>query len=633
MLFKFRKRKFLRREPLEVDEILFDSHQLGSQSLKWENRIEKPVLSSNIRIFGLVIFLAVFVVAFRSAYIVVADGSAYSEKAKSNYIKEVWERAPRGIIYDSKNQPLVKNISSFNLVAVPAEIPRDRDEQLKILKLLAQLLGKDESEVREQFKKIDRFSFRPILVLEDLTHEESLVFKSKLEELPGFRLEENFKRYYGEGSVFSHVLGYTGRVSQDDIKKNPDYLLTDIIGKNGIEFYYEKYLKGKHGVTLMETRAEGGKGKALGTIKAIPGNNLTLFIDKDLQEELTEVMRVTLASTGMTKAAAVAIDPKSGGVLAIQSFPSFDSNVFSSRLSMQDYENIFENKNQPLFNRAVSGVYPPGSTIKPFIGVAALQEKVVDDKTTINDTGSITVGGQEFKGWTSLGIVDIYRAISMSSNIFFYTVGGGYGNIKGLGPLKIGEYLKKFGFGFLTKIDYPGETNGFIPTPQWKKETRGQSWFIGDTYNISIGQGDVQVSPLQLAVATAAIANSGTILKPRIVKSITNNEGKIVENLEPEIISKNFVDAGALSIIRNAMHENVLSGSGRALGQVKGSAGGKTGTAQTGVGNNTHAWFTAFAPYDDPRIAITVLIENGGEGSSVAVPIVRDVLEWYLGKQ
>jgi len=633
MLFRLRKKRFLKREPLEVDEILFDSHQLGSQDLKWENRIERPVLYSNIKIFGLVIFLIISIVGLRTAYIVFAGGSAYSEKAKSNYIKEVWERAPRGIIYDSKNQPLVQNISSFNLVAVPAEIPRDKNEQLKILKLLAQLLNKDESEVRNQFKNIDRFSFRPILVLEDLTHEESLVFKSNLEELAGFRLEENFKRYYGEGNIFSHVLGYTGRVSQADIKKNPDYLLTDIIGKNGIEFYYEKYLKGKHGVTLMETRAEGGKGKALGTIEAIPGNNLTLFIDKELQEKLTEAMRVTLASIGLNKAAAVAIDPKSGGVLAMQSFPGFDSNVFGSRLSMEDYENIFENKSQPLFNRAISGVYPPGSTIKPFIGVAALQEKIVDDKTTVNDTGVIVVGGQEFKGWMPLGVVDIYRAISMSSNIFFYTVGGGYGNIQGLGPIKIGEYLKKFGFGFLTKIDYPGEADGFIPTPQWKKETRKENWFIGDTYNISIGQGDMQVSPLQLTAAVAAIANGGTLLKPRIVKAVTDINGDVVESLNPEILSKNFVDANALSIIRNAMHENVLSGSGRALGQIRGSAGGKTGTAQTGIGNNTHAWFTAFAPYDDPKIAITVLIENGGEGSSVAVPIVRDVLEWYLGKQ
>lgn len=621
----------MKSEPLEIDEILFDSHQLGSQNQKWENRIERPVLYSNIKIFGLVIFLAILVVAFRSVFIVVAGGGAYSEKARSNYIKEIWERAPRGIIYDSKNQMLVKNISSFNLVAVPAEIPRDRNNQLKILELLAQLLGKDESEVKEQFEKIDRFSYRPILVLEDLTHDESLVFKSKLEELPGFRLEENFKRYYGEGGVFSHILGYTGRVSQEDIKENPDYLLTDIIGKNGIEFYYEKYLKGKHGVVFLETHAEGGKSKALGTVKAIPGNNLTLFLDKDLQEKLTEVMKKELASIGMAKAAAIAIDPKSGGILAMQSFPLFDSNVFGSRLSMENYENIFENENQPLFNRAVSGLYPPGSTIKPFIGVGALQEKVVDDKTTIYDSGSITVGEQIFRGWAPLGVVDIYRAISMSSNIFFYTVGGGYGNIKGLGPEKIGEYLNKFGFGFLTKIDYPNEAEGFIPTPQWKKEERGENWFIGDTYNISIGQGYMQVSPLQLAVATASIANNGVILKPRIVKSITDSDGNIIENLEPEILSKDFVDAKALSIIRNAMHENVLSGSGRALSRIKGSAGGKTGTAQTGVGNNTHAWFTAFAPYDNPRIAITVLVENGGEGSSVSVPIVRDVLEWYLG--
>lgn len=633
MFFKFRKKKFLKGESLEIDEILFDSHQLGQKDLKWENRIEKPVLYSNIKIFGAVIFFILLVIVFRSFYIVLAGGDSYFKKAQSNYIKEIWERAPRGIIYDSKNRPIVKNISSFNLVAIPAEIPRDKKEQLKIITLLSQLLKKDENEIKEQFEKIDRFSYRPILVLEDLTHEESLIFKSNLEELPGFRLEENFKRYYGEGGVFSHVLGYTGRVVQEDIKENPNYLLTDTIGKNGIEFYYEKYLRGKHGVVYLETRAEGGKSKEIETEKSVPGNNLHLFLDKDLQEKLTEIMKNTLAQRGMARAAAVAMDPKSGGILAMQSFPLFDANVFGSRLSMEDYKNIFENEYHPLFNRVVSGVYPPGSTIKPFIGVAALQEKVIDDKTTINDEGKIIVGTQEFKGWTPLGVVDIYKAISMSSNIFFYTVGGGYGNIRGLGPYKLEEYLKKFRFGFLTNIDYPGESEGLIPGPEWKKEVRGETWFIGDTYNTSIGQGYTQVSPLQLAVATASIANGGVILKPRIVKSITDSQGNVIENLEPEILSKDFVDAEALSIIRKAMHENVLSGSGKILQNVKGSAGGKTGTAQTGVGNIAHAWFTVFAPYDDPKIVLTVLVESVGEGPAIAVPIARDVLEWYLGKE
>lgn len=634
MWFNLRKKKFFRKAPpgLEVDEVLFDSYQIGSRDLKWENRLEKPVSKSNINILGAAIILIMVVVASRDIYLSVIKGNVYSAKAKSNYVKEIWARAPRGIIYDSKGQPLVKNISSFNLVVVPAELPRDKSEQLNILNILAELLRKDESEVRDQFKKIDRFSFRPVLVLEDLTHEETLLFKSKLEELRGFRLEENFKRDYGSGGVFSQVLGYTGRVTPDDIDKNPDYLLTDIIGKNGVESQYEKYLMGRHGVTLMETRAEGGQGKTMETRPPVSGNNITLFLDKNLQEKLTETMRAALSSLGLARAAAVVVNPKSGGVLAMQSFPLFDSNVFSSRLSMRDYENIFENKNQPLFNRAVSGLYPPGSTIKPFLGAAALEEKIIDDKTVINDTGSIIVGNQEFKGWTALGIVDIYKAISMSSNIFFYTVGGGYGNITGLGPKKIAEYLRRFGFGFPTGIDLPGEADGFVPTPEWKKENRGESWFIGDTYNISIGQGDTQATPLQLALATAAIANGGTLLKPRVVKSIIDENGRTILDTEPEILSKDFVDAYALSIIRVAMHENVLSGSGRALGRVTGSAGGKTGTAQTGVGNNTHAWFSAFAPYENPSVVMVVLVENGGEGSSVAVPIVRDVLEWYLAR-
>ena len=615
---------------MEVDEIFFDGHQLGQRDLKWSNRLEKPIPLSHIQRIGYFLFLVLILVLAREIYLVGFKGQEYSAKATANYVKEIWERAPRGVIYDSQSQPLVENALSFNLVMIPAELPRDRELQAKMVEILAGLWQRDPEEIKNQFKEIDRFSFRPVLVLEDLTHSELLAFKAKSEELPGFRLEENFKRVYPDRGIFSHILGYTGRVTANKINDSPDYLLTDLAGQSGLEAEYENILRGRHGVTLVESYARGGTGRVMSSTGAAAGDNLTLFVDTELQKKVTEVAGRFLASLGLSKAAVVAVEPKSGGIMALQSFPLFDGNIFGRRLSPESYKRIFENPSQPLFNRAVSGLYPPGSTLKPFLGLAALEEKIIDDKTVVNDTGSIMVGSQEFRGWSVLGIVDIYRAIAMSSNIFFYAVGGGYGEITGLGPIKMGEYLKKFGFSNLTTIDLPGESMGFIPTPDWKRLAKKESWFTGDTYNMSIGQGFTQVTPLQLAAATAAVANNGFLIKPRVVKAITDKDGKIVSSIEPEILNQNFVAADSLAIIRRAMGETVISGSARSLANLPGGAGGKTGTAQTGIGNNTHAWFTVFAPYQDPKIVLTVLVENGGEGSSVAVPIAKEILEWYL---
>lgn len=617
---------------MDVEETFLDAHQLAQKDFSWSQRLERPIPEKNLKRAGWVFFAILAGAFLRESYLVIFKNSEYSAKAKTNYVKEIWDRAPRGIIYDSKNRALVKNTLSFNLVMIPAELPRDKNSQENIVKALAVLTKLAEAEIKNQFGNIDRFSFRPLLVLEDLNHDELLTFKSQLENLPGLKLEENFKREYEGHGLFSQVLGYTGRVSGQDVKDNQEYLLTDVVGKNGLELQYDDYLRGRHGVTMVETHASGETGRVANSHPAQPGQNLVLFLDADLQKKLTEAMSQVLAGTGLARAAAVVLDPKSGGVLAMQSLPTFDSNIFASRLDQNTFNELFQNSNQPLFNRVVGGVYPPGSTVKPFIGVGALQEKVVNNQTTVDDKGFITAGGQVFKGWKALGVVDIYKAIAMSSNIFFYSVGGGYGPIAGLGPERIADYFKRFGFSKSTGIDFPSEASGFVPTPDWKRAAKHEGWFVGDTYNMSIGQGFVQVTPLQLALATTAVANRGVLFKPRMVKSITDHSGSHVKNIEPEVLSKNFVDPESLEIIRKAMHETIISGSARSLANLPGSAGGKTGTAQTGVGHNTHAWFTVFAPYEDPKIVLTVLVENGGEGSSVAVPIAREVLEWYLAR-
>lgn len=629
------KRKLFRKngaERLDVDEVFFDSFQIKEQDFRWEHRLETPVSSRFMGwLWAGIIILLVFFFG-RSFYLTSFKGDYFKALAKQNYIKEEWQRSRRGIIYSSNLTPLVSNISSFNLVVIPAELPRDHTKQELIIRFLQNTFRKDRREIIELFDNINRFSSRPVPLFTNLSREELLLFQSQGEQLEGLKLEENFKREYPNGDAFSHVLGYTGLVSAEDLNKNPDYLLTDLVGKDGLEFTYEDVLKGKHGKVEIETSSVGEEEGIISSTSAEPGKNLILFLDADLQEKLTEVMGNSLKSLGLKKGAAVAIDPRSGGILALQSFPLYDNNIFSERLSFEDFEKLFKDPSQPLFNRAIAGLYPPGSTIKPFMGTAGLEEGVVDENTTVNVTGSITVAGQQFNDWRAHGIVNITRAIAVSSNVFFYTLGGGYGDIDGLGPYRIKDYLSRFGLDAIFGIDLPGEQPGLIPDPKWKDEVLGENWFIGDTYNTSIGQGYVLVTPLGLATALSAITNNGTLIQPRIVKAVADQDLKNVEPTSLNIIGENIASTETLDLIREGMREVILDGSGRALQSLPVTSAGKTGTAQSVEGQQAHAWFTVFAPYENPEIVLVIVVENGGGGTSVSVPIANEVLNWYFNR-
>jgi penicillin-binding protein 2 len=317
------------------------------------------------------------------------------------------------------------------------------------------------------------------------------------------------------------------------------------------------------------------------------------------------------------------------------SIPSYDNNKFSQGIKAEDYEAILNDEENPMLNRAISGIYPSGSIIKPVIAAAGLDQGVISEDTTINDPGEIKIGEWVFPDWKNHGIVDVKKAIAVSCNVFFYAIGGGWENIKGLGVDLIDQYLDRFGFGKTSGIELTGEAEGNIPTPEWKEEVKGEPWYLGDTYHLAIGQGDFLVTPLQMANALVGIANGGTLYKPHFVSKVIDPEGNTVKEFDAEVLSDSLVDNDySIEVVRQGMRQSVDSdtGSSRQLQDLPVSAGGKTGTAQYDASDleRYHAWFTAFAPYDNPEIAIVVLVEKGGEGNEVAEPVANEILKYYF---
>jgi penicillin-binding protein 2 len=344
---------------------------------------------------------------------------------------------------------------------------------------------------------------------------------------------------------------------------------------------------------------------------------------------------------------AVALDPRTGAVLALVSLPGYNNNLFAEGISNQDYQNLLNDKALPLFNRAIAGTYAPGSTVKPMVSIAALEENIVTENTVITDRGVLTIPNQftpsilyNFYGWkrSGLGPMTVRSAIAESSDIYFYTVAGGHpsSSIKGLGAEKLAEYYRKFGLGRQTGIDLQGEKTGVVADPNWKAEYFKndailRQWYLGDTYHIGIGQGDMLATPLQVALWTATIANDGVGMKPQLLKRVVRQDGSVIREMEPQIVNQKFASDKNILIVQEGMRQTITAGSGRSLDGLPVTAAGKTGTSQFDGSDptRTHAWFTMYAPYENPEIVITVLAEAGGEGHNVAHDIVRPTLQWW----
>lgn len=625
-------------EPHEVflDKLAKDKEaELGISQRKLEVPLQEKLAYV---IFGIFALCAVLFFA-KIFYLQVVQGKSLADLSKNNRIRTQFVQAERGVIYDSNLKQLVFNSPAFDLVCDKRDLVSLSSDIAKEIEEIANIIGKDAEVLK---KEIEESENSQVLIYDNLPQQTLVVLETKIKDFPGFKIIENTTRDYVQGYFFSHLLGYMSKISKDELKKYNNYSVSDYIGKTGVEKSYEEILRGEPGKILIEKDVFGKKKGEETESSPEVGKSLVLYLDSELQEKLIEELEKRLELIGNKKAAAVALDPKTGGILALVSIPSFDNNILSKGGSVDELQKLQNDPFQPFFNRAISGQYPIGSTIKPLIASAVLEEKVISPNKEIYDPGYIEVKSQydpsvvyRYSGLEKPGYYDMRRAISESSNIYFYTVGGGYKNQQGLGPTRIKKYLELFGLGNKTQIDLPGESQGFVPWPDWKKETRGENWWDGDTYHLSIGQGDLTVTPLQVATAFSAIANGGTLYQPEVVKEIVDTStGSVqtIQKIEPKVIRENFIDPENLKIVREGMRQGVISGTGMVLNTLPVKAASKTGTAQTSKDGYYEIWATVFAPYDDPQIVLTVLVEDV-EGLHVpALMVAKEVLDWYFSK-
>lgn len=595
-------------------------------------RIEWPLDRRRSTYFFILGVLLLSIFAGRLAYLNLVRGGEYQAMAERNSLRSLVLVAPRGIIYDRFGEPLVQNEPSLDAVIVPNDLPQDVTHRSQVLERTREFF-EPETELWESLvKRLETKSLQPVLVRSHIEQGLIVRFLTERKQFPGVVLMKNAEREYLDGKVFAHLLGYEGKIRPEEYAelKDEGYLMTDAIGKQGVERSYESDLRGVHGKQLIEVDALGEVKKELGVVPPQKGSDLFLTIDAGLQREAYRVMEEAFRKANLKKGALIALDPRSGAVRALVSFPSYDNNLFSGGISGAAYSELTNNPDKPLFNRSIAGEYPPGSTIKPILAGAALAEGIISAETSIESRGGIRVGRFFFGDWKAHGFTDLRRAIAVSSDVYFYSIGGGYGNISGLGIDRMRQYEERFGWGRKTGIDLPGEQDGFLPTPEWKQERFGERWYIGDDYNASIGQGYVTATPLQVVNATAAIANGGVLYQPRVVEAVQPGSAEQLKKTSI-IANEEILSADILRIVREGMRETVTEGTAQSLNDLPVAVAGKTGTAQFGGGKQTHGWFASFAPYEDPELAMVVLVEDQPEESTYhAVPITKSLYQWYF---
>jgi penicillin-binding protein 2 len=598
-----------------------------------------------VGIAGAAVLIAFGLLAVRFLYLQVWQHDVYQAKAEDNRISIVPVTPNRGLIVDRNGVVIARNYSGYTLEIFPRRV-RNME---RLIDQLAELVD---------IQPRDRVRFRKLL--QETRNAESLAIRNRLsdEEVARFvvnryrfdgqvELRARLFRQYPFGDVGSHVLGYLGRVTTQDQQRfeeegtAPNYRGTDFIGKAGVEATYEAELHGTTGFEQVEIDA-GGRGiRTLSRTPPLPGNDVTLTLDMRLQQ-------VAEIAIGDRRGALVAIDPSDGGVLALVSKPGFDPNLFVDGIDPQYWAELNTNEDRPLNNRAISGMYPPGSTFKPFMALAALEMGKRTPRSSIADPGFFDFGGRRFRDDKKggHGIVDMYKSIVESCDTYYYQLANDMG-IEG-----IARSLGPFGFGSRTGIDLAGEQVGVLPSPEWKmkrfKRPEMQRWYPGETISIGIGQGYNSYTPIQLAQALSVLLNGGTVYKPRLITRIDNTRTGERREVPPEVVRKFSLKRDNIEFIKRSMVGVIKEGTGgRAFNGATYAAGGKTGTAQViaikqnekyeeskvAERHRDHSLFIAFAPVDSPRIAMAIIIENGGFGARAAAPVARTVLDYFmLGK-
>ncbi len=589
---------------------------------------------STVDIQGRLPFLAAFIIFvtlilfIRLWYLQAVKGEYYHDQAESNRIRPVKIRPPRGIIYDRNGRPIVENVLTFDVSLVP-EDTQDLDATINKLSTIVKLRPEAIHATLDDSASV-RSKYEPLKIREEAPWDEVAVVEAHQEDLAGAIIEPEHRRHYPYAGLASHQLGYIGKVSPSQRKQEQ----TDIgllTGQGGLEKVYDRYLRGIAGRRMIQVNAAGRKVKDLGIEEPRPGTDIYLTIDLDVQKVAEEAL-------GDRQGAVVAMDPNSGEILALASHPNYDPNLFPRGISPKDWIRLTNDPTHPLYNRAIQSVYPPGSTFKIIVALAGLDSGVIklDDKVACR--GYIQSGKHSFRCWKKggHGAISFHRAIVESCDVYFYTMG------ERIGWDRVAEYAKKLGYGSLTGIPLPDEKPGLIPTTEWKKARTKEPWYAGDTYINSIGQGFVLVSPIQACQMISAVANGGYFYRPTLLKQTRNRETGAVKVFTSERLNRIVLDASALEEVRKALTGVVSEpgGTGHAAQSPFTTVAGKTGTAQViaqkipgrklSGKTQDHAWFIAYAPVDDPKIAVAVLVEHGGHGGGAAAPVARSVIEEYM---
>jgi len=608
-----------------------------------QRRDTLKIPEQELRIFRVRALLAVLVVVVltsllvsRLGYLQIVQHDLYSTRSEKNRVRVEPLPPNRGLIYDRNGVLLAENRPTYNLTLVRERVD-DLDETLSLLVDLLEL-PEEEIEAFQVRSRQRQRPFQPALLMSDLSEEQIARLAVNRHRLPGVEVEAQLLRYYPDADVMAHALGYVGRINAEELQElDPGrYAGTHFIGKTGVERFYETELHGEAGLRKVEANARGRVLRELGRTDPVPGANLTLTLDRSLQMLAYELLDGRRGSI-------VAIVPSTGEILAMVSTPGFDSNQFVTGIDVASYRALQEDIDLPLFNRAIRGHYPPGSTIKPFLALAGLVEGVITPDSTINDPGfyQLPNDSRRYRNWLRWGHgrVDMERSIAVSNNTYYYSLA------HDLGIDKLHEQMTNFGFGQRVAHDVQGESTGLMPSRDWKRARFNQPWYPGETLSVGIGQGYWQVTPLQLASATAALANRGHWVKPRLAL-------RIGEQPVPEELPDTLPD---IELANDNWWDRVYSGMEKVLSGSEGTArrtgvgleyrmGGKSGTAQVfSLGQDQrynaeeleerlrdHALFMAFAPIDDPQIAVSVIVENAGGGSTHAAHLARAMTDAWL---
>jgi penicillin-binding protein 2 len=568
----------------------------------------------------------------------VVRGDYYREESENNRIKSYRIPAPRGWILDRGGEKLVDYAPSYDVFFVPEDLPDDAAAADQAKGEAARICSLSRPEFDALAGQARRG--RPVRVLTDASREALTGVEEARMRFEGrfpLEIETVSKRVYTQVGMLSHFLGYCGEIDEATLAKEEfsDYRPGDLVGRTGIEQAFESQIRGRPGRDLYEENARRARLRLLAREAAVPGNNLVLSVDARIQE-------VAMRAFNYAEGVVVAVDPKTGFILAAHSAPTFDTDIFSRATPRRVFQELLADPMKPLQNRITAGAYPPGSTFKPFMAAAGLQSGVANAATTVGCSGTFYLGGWPFRCWKHAGhgAVDLKRGVRESCDVFFYTLG------QRMGIDAITKYAEAFGFGSSTALGLIGERAGVAPSRAWKKKRYDQAWMGGDTISVSIGQGYNVVTPIQLAMGYAALVNGGRLMRPQVVTRVEDPRGKVLQTFTPEVVREVGVSAKNLDVVRGGMVSVVMDPGGTASrARVKGfTIGGKTGTAQVVVqrGQQTknlndveyarrdHAWFVGYGPAEDPRIVVVVLAEHSGHGGSAAAPIAQQVLQAYL---